>query len=292
MKSLVNLPADIYKLFDRGVTYTPDPSNLATFSTGMNGSITSAMKARDNKREHGKMWFSDLGEKCDRKTWYKWNRPDLAETLPGYASFKFLYGSTLEELVLLLAREAGHDVQHVQSRVEYKLPSGWVISGRIDAVVDGVLCDVKSTSSYGYTKYVGEGIQSENDSFGYRYQLSGYHQLGTEDTWRAHDPAFLFIDKQNGHIGVVPISPIPKEEILSVAENISTVSNASTVINIDRGYGTKPIGKSGNEGLGVECSYCPFKWECWPGLQGYAYSTGPVYLTKVVRPPAVPRFTP
>ena len=56
------------------------------------------------------------------------------------------------------------------------------------------------------------------------------------------------------------------------------------------GYSAELEGKSGNEKLGFECSYCPYKAECWPGVRGFAYSYGPVFLTKVVRTPSVPEF--
>jgi hypothetical protein len=291
MKSLVNLPADIYSLLDRGVKYTPDPLNLSSFGTNMAEHITSAMGEKNKPREHGKMWFSDLGEKCDRKNWYKWNDASAAESLPGAATFKFLYGNTLEEVVLLLARESGHSLGHLQARVEHTFPSGWRISGRVDATIDGVLVDVKSTSSYGYNKYVREGLNATNDSFGYRAQLSGYYQLGGHSAWRTSDPAFLFIDKQNGHIGVVRIDPLPLEDIVNAGENISRTVEVKQDTSVPRAYVPKAIGKSGNEGLGVECSYCPYKWKCWPDLKGYAYSTGPVYLTKTIRRPDVPEIT-
>jgi hypothetical protein len=39
--------------------------------------------------------------------------------------------------------------------------------------------------------------------------------------------------------------------------------------------------------LDTGCSYCPHKFNCWPDLKTYYYSTGPRYLTKVVREPRV-----
>ena len=54
-----------------------------------------------------------------------------------------------------------------------------------------------------------------------------------------------------------------------------------------------PDGKSGNRKLGINCSYCSHKARCWAdindgqGLRTFIYSTGPRYLTDVVKLPKV-----
>ena len=55
----------------------------------------------------------------------------------------------------------------------------------------------------------------------------------------------------------------------------------------NRAFSDVPDGKSGNMKLGTQCSYCEFKKVCWPDLKTYIYSSGPRYLTKVVREPKV-----
>jgi hypothetical protein len=279
---LSTLPADIYNLLDRGVKFTPTLDNINKMTTALAGHLTSALDIRDKPRELGRMWFSDLGEKCDRKIWFKWHAPTM-EALPGHTQFKFLYGNILEEQVLFLAREAGHTVEREQERVEYKHHNGWTISGRIDAVIDGVLIDVKSTSSFGYRKFTTSGVTPDTDSFGYASQISGYNVFMGE----SYECGFIFIDKQNGHIGLVPIHPFPRERILADIDRVGIVTEELSATYVPRGYTPEPEGKSGNEKLGVACSYCAYKRECWPGLKGYAYSSGPVFLTKVVRPPNV-----
>lgn len=297
--TLKDLPKDIYKLLDRGVKFTPDPAKLKAMTDGIAHHLTRALDSKETVREIGKIWFSDLGEKCDRKNWYKWKapvpvtlgEPTLVETLPGSTSFKFLYGNILEEQVLYLAREAGHLVEREQERVEYEHTNGWKLTGRIDAVIDGVLVDVKSTSSYSYRKYTTEGVTPDNDTFGYSAQLSGYDNF-MEPTLggsveRAH---FIFVDKQNGHISSVPNNPVPKSDILASIDRIEIVTRALSDTAVPRGYEDIPEGKSGNMKLGIACSYCSYKRLCWPGLKGYAYSTGPVFLTKVERRPNVPEL--
>jgi len=177
-RQLNSLAEDIYKLLDRGVKFTPTPEYITQMTTNLARHLASALDQKNKPREMGKAWFSDLGEKCDRKTHYKWNPPStldgtpesIVEVLPGATNFKFLYGDILEEQVLYLAKESNHNVAHEQHRIEYQHTNHWQVSGRIDAVIDGVLVDVKSTSSFGYRKYTKEGLTTTNDSFGYAGQ--------------------------------------------------------------------------------------------------------------------------
>jgi len=42
--------------------------------------------------------------------------------------------------------------------------------------------------------------------------------------------------------------------------------------------------------LPAGCSYCDHKSECWPKARKFMYSTGPVWLTTVVKTPQVPEI--
>lgn len=286
-KSIDTLVTDIYGLLDKGVDFTPDPDSLKKFTDNMAQHMHSTLASSNRPREKGKLWFSDLGEKCGRKTWYKWNSNQMVEPLAGHTIHKFMYGDLIEEQVLFLAREAGHIVEREQERVSHDFANGWTLSGRIDAVIDGVLVDVKSVSSYGYKKYTSEGLLPTNDSFGYRYQLGGYSAF-LPDILSEGEPSIVFVDKQNGHINVVtPTIPTPQEIELDVEQVVYTVGTKS-VSKIARGYTDEPFGKSGNRKLGIECSYCPYKKECWPGLRTFIYSYGPVHMTEVNNEPKVP----
>ena len=55
----------------------------------------------------------------------------------------------------------------------------------------------------------------------------------------------------------------------------------------ERPYKDVADGMSGNRKLGTMCSYCQFKTLCWPGLRTFVYSSGPVFMTKVVKTPNV-----
>jgi len=121
--------------------------------------------------------MSSIGQPCERKLWYSINEPMEAEGLSGETRFKFLYGHILEELLLFLAGVAGHDVVGRQDTQEIE-----GVEGHRDAVIDGVVVDAKSASTYSYKKFE-EGKLTENDPFGYVDQLQSYLYAG-QDEWR------------------------------------------------------------------------------------------------------------
>ena len=288
-KKIETLVEDIYHVLDATKDHEPD----ATASTEAAGRIgTEFIKAtqkRDEPRSMGRLWASDLGKKCDRQHWYNFNEPEYGEKLSGHTKFKFLYGNILEESVLWLAEEAGHTVEGTQASVELPLDGGWTVRGRIDAIIDGTLVDVKSTSSYGFKQYK-DGIDASNDTFGYLSQLGFYH--GFHDDSLKCDPVagFVWIDKQNGHIAYTPAN-IPKPADIEQRARSIVSAIEGTEMEADRAYVPEPYGKSGNMKLPTACSYCSFKQRCWRdanggnGLRGYLYSHGPVWFTDISRPP-------
>ena len=277
-------------MLDSTQSHTGSENLAAAYAARIGEAFISATKLRDEPRSRGKLWASDLGKRCLRQHWYNFNKPESGEKLTGNTKFKFLYGNILEEAVLYYAEEAGHTVTNQQMVVEHEL-DGWTIRGRIDAIIDDTLVDVKSTSSYGYKRYK-DGITIANDSFGYLHQLAFYKEFSGAAT---SNSGFIWIDKQNGHIHYTKANTPPKEELISRAkEIISSVDKEE--LDVPRGYAAEPYGKSGNEALPISCSYCPYKDTCWrdsnggQGLRGFVYNQGPVWFTKVVREPNVPEI--
>lgn len=225
--------------------------------------------------------FSSLGKK-DRQLWYSANMPEKAEKLTGKTKMKFLIGDLYEILLLFLAKESGHEVTDTQLTVT---EDG--VDGHIDAFIDGVLVDVKSASPYSFEKFKSGGYLFD-DAFGYIPQLSGYaHKT------KATRAGFLVGNKVDGDVAYVELSPHdikanpPGPRITHLRGVISDESPPP------RCYPAVPEGKSGNLKLGVGCSYCPFKDECWSdanggtGLRKFFYSRGPVWLTTVKKEPRV-----
>lgn len=220
--------------------------------------------------------LSNIGTPCDRKLWYMINKPELAEPLSPSTKLKFLFGDILEELLLWLAEQSGHTVTDKQKEVEVN-----GVKGHIDALIDTHLVDVKSASSRSFDKFK-YGLNASNDTFGYLHQLGAYsHAIGAKVL------AFLAVDKQFGHIC---LDTHEKDD----TDYPKLVEKKKYIVSLPdppkRTFSDVPEGKSGNRKLCTECSYCPFKQSCFPGLRTFVYSTGPVYLTHVAREPLVPEY--
>lgn len=276
LKSLDNLPEDIYSLLAGKLT--GDSSVLDKFGPEL-GAI---LKSKLNREERSPtLRMSNIGRPL-RQLWYELNGYK-AEEISGKTILKFSYGDLTEALVLVLAEAAGHQVTDFQEEIEVD-----GIKGHIDAVVDGILVDVKSCSAYSFQKFKnGSLLEAGNDPFGYVGQLSGYAKA------KNLPAAWIAFDKQSGEICVLTL---PKQSIdeYNVVERIGLVrSSCASTEPPERCYEDEADGKSGNRKLAVGCSYCGHKFECWKdanngeGLKTYIYSTGPRFLTVVAREPNV-----
>lgn len=275
MTKLNTLVDDVYALFGSGKE--PDPKDLDELGKAMATHISNAFKKREPK---GELRASTLGTPCQRKLWYSVNKPEVAEDPQPWAKMKFLYGHLIEELALFLISEAGHKVERRQEEVDV---GG--IKGHLDAVVDGVVVDVKSANSRGMGKFYNNGLL-DDDPFGYLTQINFYKEGLNDDPTVSEGGtvAFIAVDKELGHI-VLDEYKANTEAILPKVEQAIAVTSSDDLP--PRGYFSEPDGKSGNQMLCMECKYCPFKHECWPGLRTFKYANGPRYLTRVVKVPDV-----
>lgn len=277
MKTLDTLVSDIYSLFTEPHEF--DQANVEEFGKRLATHISNRIA---DDRPSNTLRMSNLGTRCDRKLWYTTNLPEAAEPLTAETRFKFLYGDILEELVLFLAKEAGHSVDGAQDTL-----SIGGVRGHRDAVVDGVVVDVKSASSFSFRKFA-DHLTPDRDAFGYLDQLGAYLYASKEDpkVTRKDIAAFIAVDKQLGHITVDVQPNTGKDYETLVEKKKALIAQADPP---PRAFTDEPDGKSGNMKLCTECSYCAFKQTCWPDLQTYIYSTGPRYLTNVAKEPNVPK---
>lgn len=272
MKSINTLVDDIYELLASG-SFQIDADRLAS----MLARRLSEAKTSTSLR------MSNFGTPCERKLWYSVNVPQTAEPLSPQARLKFLIGDIIEEVVITLARQAGHSVEGEQD--ERRLGG---VKGHLDGIIDGVVVDVKSANARGFRKFADHRLATD-DPFGYLAQLGMYLDASQDDprVGAKRQAAFLAVDKELGHI-VLDQYILPKRdwetEIEAKKEMLANPKPPP------RHYMPEPDGKSGNMKLCMECSYCPYKKECWPGVKGYAYSNKPTWLTTVVREPNVPRI--
>jgi hypothetical protein len=281
-KTIDTLIDDIYELLgsDESIALTPELLEAA------GADLQNLLKYRmEEERKAPKLRMSALG-KPDRQLWYEVNSDVVGEKLSPNTFLKFLYGDLLELVILYLAEESGHAVTAKQAEVEL----GGVL-GHNDAIIDGVVVDVKTASRYGFRKFA-DGTLEEDDPFGYMEQLAAY--------CTAHgglDGAFLAIEKESGKMALLRFSyeHLKQYAIEEVIEHKKEV--LASPKTPDRCYKPVPEGASGNMVLGVNCSYCPFKFHCWSdannglGLRSFIYSTGPKYFTEVRKEPRVLEVT-
>ncbi len=267
---------DINEKFPKILGNATDPHiPLATAELGLNVGEKLLEKLRPGEARDRfadkKIYASEIGTKCMRKLWYKF-RPEYApEQLTASNHIKFSYGDILEELVLFIAKLTGHKVEHRQRRVQVPIRDGWSISGKIDATIDGELVDVKSCSSHSFQK-IKAGL--EDDAFGYKEQIATY---ALDHTLVPNNRAFILpVDKTLGHVDLVEFNVNKLADPLVLADSI--VTHVMGYIPV-RCYEPVPM-KTGGYKLDTECSYCPFKFTCWPGLKVNVTSRGPVFVVR------------
>jgi hypothetical protein len=270
-KSLDTLVDDIYGLFNPNETHTPHEDNVEKYGELFKELLRTRLREREPMESA--LRFSSLGKK-DRQLWYA-AKDTKKEEMQAKTYFKFLYGDVIELLILFLTEESGHKVERMQEEIEVD-----GVKGHIDAVIDGVVVDVKSASPFSFSKFKHNDIVG-NDPFGYVAQLSGYsHILNPGEA-----AAWIAFDKVHGDICVTPLSA----SIIADNQPLPRIEHLREVIASDeppaRCFPDEEDGKSGNRKLGLNCSYCAYKWECWPGLRGFAYAGKPRYLTNVAREP-------
>jgi hypothetical protein len=227
--------------------------------------------------------MSNIGRPL-RQLWYE-SRAEKSEHVPSASDqIKFLYGHILEEIVLMLARIAGHDVTDQQKDAEVE-----GISGHMDCKIDGEVVDVKTASRFAFVKFK-NGTLLDDDPFGYLTQLSSYE--ASEGT---SNGGFLVINKESGDLCLYRPDDLEKP---SVTDKIKYVKEALSVDSLPyRCYAPIADGKSGNMKLPKNCVFCPFKFECnadandGQGLRVFKYSSGPTYLTRVETEPRVEEIT-
>lgn len=277
-KQIDTLVSDIYELFD-GKERELKQEIFDSLGKEVAFTLKERLTATERKPT---LRMSSIG-KPDRQLWYEINKPEFAEKMLPKTYLKFFLGDLYESVILALAELAGHKVEGRQDEVTV---AG--IKGHRDAVIDGTTVDVKTASPYSFEKFKTH-LTHEQDAFGYLQQIQSYIEAGQDDpiVTVKDKGAFLVGQKVTGDI-VLDIHEKTKVPIDIIFEHKKKMVKQPEPP--DRCYEPVPMGKSGNEKLGINCSYCAYKFHCWDGLRGFAYSNGPVYLTKVVEEPRVPEI--
>lgn len=288
-KSITTLVEDIYSQLDGRLL---GPEALEYFQESLGEFFTQRFLTKPEANTNGGLRFSNLGRKCDRYHWYLANAKSVGEPakLSGQIQMMFTYGHMLEALVLTLAKASGHEVTCGQEKV---IIEG--IEGHCDAVIDGMLVDVKSCNDWTFSKIMSYGLY-KSDDFGYLSQLSSYlYALGKEGkVSNTKEAGFLCINKTTGEIGFVVynLSKQVKDKEREVKHKKAVVASGKLPA---RGYSDRESGSSGNREIVGTCKICSFRDTCWPKLRVFKYMNkgkpNPKYLSVVRKPPLVEEIT-
>ena len=278
-KTIDTLVEDIYSLFTSNEPTKISANVLQDFAKDVTDAVVNALT--EERKPRNNLRLSMIGQPA-RKVWYS-VRSTEQEELAGSDYIKFLYGDILEALLVFLSKVSGHKVSDQQKQVVLN-----DVVGHQDAVVDNVLVDFKSASSFSFKKFT-EGMVFKDDPFGYVAQLSAYAQANN-----AKEAGWVVIDKTTGQIAYCPVHQM---EMINASQKIDYLRNAIKDSEPpSRCYDDVPDGKSGNMQLAVGCNYCPYKFDCWSdanngkGLRAFQYANNVKYLTNVDREPNVPEL--
>ena len=278
-KTIDTLVEDIYSLFTSNEPTKISANVLQEFAKDVTDAVVNALT--EERKPRNNLRLSMIGQPA-RKVWYS-VRSTEQEELAGSDYIKFLYGDILEALLVFLSKVAGHKVSDQQKQVVLN-----DVVGHQDAVVDNVLVDFKSASSFSFKKFT-EGMVFKDDPFGYVAQLSAYAQANN-----AKEAGWVVIDKTTGQIAYCPVHQM---EMINASQKIDYLRNAIKDNEPpSRCYDDVPDGKSGNMQLSTGCNYCAYKFDCWSdanngkGLRAFQYANSVKYLTKVDREPNVPEL--
>lgn len=246
MKQINSLVSDVYTLLGEG---KKNPSQEYLF--GMGNSIVEAVRRQlwmSTSARKASLRMSNLGKPCTRALWYDIKGTHDPEPLSPQTKLKFMIGDVVEAVILYLVKEAGHSVEDQQKEVQIE-----GIRGHIDARIDGVLTDVKSSSSYGMKKFK-NGTLPKDDPFGYISQISGYANALGDDKGM-----FLAFDKSSGELATYT-----HHDLEDTSERIQAVRTAlDEEFPPDRPFKSVLDRPSKRQKLAINCSYCAHKKECW-----------------------------
>jgi|TARA_R110000822_G_scaffold9958_2_gene38051 hypothetical protein len=246
-KKIDTLVNDIYSLLDNGTT-SPSQEYLFAMASDIVDSLKKQLWVGTRPSGKGKLRMSNIGKPCTRSLWYDINGDDNSDKLTSETKLKFIVGDVVEAVILYLVKESGHVVTDQQKEIEID-----GIKGHIDAVIDGELVDVKSSSSYGMRKFK-EGTLPQDDPFGYCSQISGYaNALGKKSG------TFLAFDKSAGDLALYTYKDI--EDSTKRIEKV--IADTTCAAPPERAFNTVEERATKKQKLGINCSYCSHKKTCW-----------------------------
>lgn len=257
--------------------HKPSSENIQHFLDNVKHEVIQMFEAKDHEAY---LRMSNLG-RPDRFLWFEMNKktPSSSQDNSFETRLKFVVGHILEHLILLLAKEAGHSVTDQQKEVEID-----GVKGHIDAKIDGIPVDAKTTSDYAFKKFSTGSIlrNKDEDVFGYVGQISAYSHAE-----KASKAGFLAINRNTCQTTYLPVTEF---DFIDIPERIAHLKVVTTAAEPpkEKCYEPVPEGLSGNMTLNKNCTFCSHIKDCWgKDLRAFKYSTGVKYFTTIKKQPSV-----
>lgn len=219
-----------------------------------------------DERQTPRIRMSNIGKMCSREAWYnEHSEGRKIEKLSPALLHLFSYGHLVEQQALMLAELAGHKVTHRQESCEVS-----DVSGSCDAVIDGVVIDVKSCGDFVFQKFL-NGLEP-GDPFGYWVQLVGYYsdlKKKYPDEIVDNQVAWLAVDKEKGRI-YLDHHIVSDKQVDDVVDYVRRRRIESRVAAPPDRMLDDEKGKS--KVLPLACRFCNWKFEC-KNPRAFVYSS-------------------
>ena len=187
------------------------------------------------------------------------------ESQPYNAKMRNLFGDLIEATAVLVLKSSGVEVTNEQKSVRYDVSNGTHIDGTFDVEIDNKIWDIKSASPFAFDHKFKNGFNAltKGDTFGYVEQ--GYVYAEAE---KKKFGGWIAINKSTGEWAVTE-TPLADDEhrakaLKKVKDNSDAIKKnlpfERCFTDVEEMYRRKP---TGNRVLGFECSYCPYKKDCW-----------------------------
>ena len=199
------------------------------------------------------------------------DKKQLPKDVEYNAVMRFLIGDLVEASAIFIMKASGIDVEHTQKEVSTDIV-GEYINGTLEVQIDNKVWDIKSASPYAFTNkfgnYGGYNKLKEDDPFGYLVQGYGYSKADNSPFG-----GWIAINKSTGEWAICE-APIEQEEekneaLQKASDNVKALVEDKPFKKLfePKKESIKIKGESvftGNELMPMACSFCSYKYHCWP----------------------------
>ena len=179
---------------------------------------------------------------------------------------RMMVGDIVEAVLKGVIKESGIGGYVSSQKLTTKLGEH-TITGESDLAFDGKVDDIKSCSDYAFrNKFVSWSSLKDKDSFGYVTQLQIYASATGKPAG-----GIWALNVATGELYRIESTDTEDEVDSILAEAKDKVDVLASDAPFKRCFDDEPESFNrvitGNRKLGIECSWCKYRFSCWPNLQ-------------------------